>query len=215
MNLILLGPPGSGKGTQARLIRDQHGLVLIATGDILREEVQKETPLGLEVKGIMDAGLYPSDDIILEIFEKHLRQAKNQGVILDGVPRTLNQAEKVDKMFEKLGTELTMVIQLAVDEKELINRLSNRQVCKSCGASYTIDLPPRVVGMCDACSGSDFVRRADDAPEAVKTRLDVYNERTKPLIDYYARHNRLRSVDGMKSVDQVNEQIEILLRDFQ
>lgn len=215
MNLILLGPPGSGKGTQARLIRDRYGVALIATGDILREEVQKETPLGLEVKEIIEAGLYPSDDVILKIFETHLRQAKSQGVVLDGVPRTLNQAEKVDEMFEKLGIELTMVVQLAVDEKELIKRLSSRQLCRSCGAAYTDDLPPRVPGICDVCSGSEFFRRPDDAPEAVKTRLDVYNERTKPLIDYYSKHNRLRSVDGMKPVDQVNEQIEGLLRNFQ
>jgi adenylate kinase len=212
MNLILLGAPGSGKGTQARLIRDHYGLALIATGDILREEIQKETPLGLEVKEIIEAGLYPSDDIILAIFEKHLRQAKSQGVVLDGVPRTLNQAEKVDEMFKKLGIEQTMAIQLVVDEKELIKRLSSRQVCKSCGASYTVDLPPRVVSVCDMCSGSEFVRRPDDAPEAVKTRLDVYNERTKPLVEYYSKSNRLRDVDGMKSVDQVNEQIENILR---
>ncbi len=215
MNLILLGPPGSGKGTQARLIRDRHGLVLIATGDILREEIQKETPVGREVKEIIEAGLYPSDDIVLKIFEQRLRQEKAQGVILDGVPRTLNQAEKVDTMFEQLGIKLTMAIQLAVDEEELIKRLSSRRICKSCGAAYTIDLPSRVEEVCDVCSGSDFLRRSDDAPEAVKTRFEVYNEQTKPLIDYYSRTNRLRSIDGMKSVEKVNEQIEGLLRSSQ
>jgi adenylate kinase len=212
MNLILLGPPGSGKGTQARLIRDHHGLVLIATGEILREEIQKDTSIGREVKEIIEAGLYPSDDIILKILEQYLRQAKVQGVILDGVPRTLNQAEKVDKMFEQLGMTLTMAIQLTVDEEELVKRLSSRRLCKSCGAAYTIDLPPRVEGVCDVCSGTEFLRRPDDAPEAVKTRFNVYNERTKLLIDYYSNTHRLKSVDGMKSVEKVNEQIEDLLR---
>jgi adenylate kinase len=212
MNLILLGPPGSGKGTQARLIRDHHGLVLIATGEILREEIQKDTPIGREVKEIIEAGLYPSDDIILEILEQYLRQAKAQGVILDGVPRTLNQAEKVDKMFEQLGMTLTMAIQLTVDEEELVKRLSSRRLCKSCGAAYTVDLPPRIEGVCDVCSSTEFLRRPDDAPEAVKTRFNVYNERTKLLIDYYSNTHRLKSVDGMKSVEKVNEQIEDLLR---
>lgn len=212
MNLILLGPPGSGKGTQARLIRDHHGLVLIATGEILREEVQKDTSIGREVKEIIEAGLYPSDDIILKILEQYLRQAKAQGVILDGVPRTLNQAEKVDKMFEQLGMTLRMAIQLTVDEEELVKRLSSRRLCKSCGAAYTVDLPPRVEGVCDVCSGTEFFRRPDDAPEAVKTRFNVYNERTKLLIDYYSNTHRLKSVDGMKSVEKVNEQIEDLLR---
>ncbi len=214
MNLILLGPPGSGKGTQARLIRDRHGLSLIATGEILREEVKKGTPLGREVKEIIDAGLFPSDEIILKIFEAHLSQAKTQGVVLDGVPRTLNQAEKIDEMFKKLGLELTMVIQLAVDEGELVKRLSHRVICKTCGAAYTLELHPRVEGVCDVCSGKELVRRSDDAPEAIKTRLDVYNEQTKPLIDYYSRHNHLRVIEGMKSVEHVNEQIEALLRDY-
>ena len=133
-------------------------------------------------------------------------------MILDGVPRTLNQAEKVDKMFEQLGMTLTMAIQLTVDEEELVKRLSSRRLCKSCGAAYTIDLPPRVEGVCDVCSGTEFLRRPDDAPEAVKTRFNVYNERTKLLIDYYANTHRLKSVDGMKSVEKVNEQIEDLLR---
>lgn len=212
MNLILLGPPGSGKGTQARLLRDRHGLILIATGEILREEIQKDTPIGREVKEIIEAGLYPSDDIILEILEQYLRQAKAQGVVLDGVPRTLNQAEKVDKMLEQLGMTLTMAIQLTVDEEELIKRLASRRLCKSCGAGYTVELPPRVEGVCDVCSSTEFLRRPDDAPEAVKTRLNVYNERTKVLIDYYSKTHRLKSVDGMQSVEKVNEQIENLLR---
>lgn len=211
MNLILLGPPGAGKGTQARRIQDRYDLALIATGEILREEVQKETPLGLEVKEMMDTGLYPSDDIILRIFEESLIRAKPQGVILDGVPRTLYQAEKIDEMFERLGLERCIVIQLAVDDQELVKRLSNRLICKDCGTSYTADLPSRVQGVCDRCAGHEFIRRPDDEPEAIKTRLEIYNERTKSLINYYAKQGCLKVVDGMRSVEEVNEQIKTIL----
>jgi len=215
MNIILLGPPGAGKGTQARLIQDRYHLAWIATGDILREEIQRETPLGLQVKETMDAGLYPSDDIILKILEKRLALAKDLGVILDGVPRTLNQAQKVDEMFNNLGLHLDAVVQLAVDDKELIRRLSSRIVCKTCGATYSEECPPRQEGVCDKCSGREFTQRPDDKPEAIKTRLDVYNERTKPLLGYYSKDNRLKVVNGMDSVKEVNAHIESILESLQ
>jgi adenylate kinase len=211
MNLILLGPPGAGKGTQARLIRDRRHLTLIATGDILRGEIERKTPLGLQIGEIMALGRFPSDEIILKIFEDSLEKSKGQGVILDGLPRTLGQAQKIDEIFERLGLSLDAVIQLAIEDAELIKRLSSRTVCKTCGAAYSADLSPRVEGQCDKCAGHDFVRRPDDSPEVVKTRLEVYNEQTRPLLDYYSKSNRLRVVNGMDAVEKVNAQIELIL----
>ena len=215
MNIVLLGPPGAGKGTQANLIQEQHHLTLISTGEILREEIKKETPLGLQVKKIIESGQFPSDDIILELFEDALKKMKDTGVILDGVPRTLNQAQKVDEIFKELDIDLDIVIQLAVEDKELIKRLSSRMICKACSASYTPEVPPRKEGVCDKCSGQEFIRRPDDEPEAIKMRLHIYNEQTKPLIQYYSKTNRLKVVDGMKPVKEVQAQIELLLSDLQ
>ena len=215
MNIILLGPPGAGKGTQARIIQDSHHLELISTGDILREEIKLGTNIGLQVKKTMDEGRYPSDELILNVFDNRLEQVKEKGLILDGIPRTLNQAQRVDESFERLGKVLNAVIQISVDDKELIQRLSNRFICKTCSASYTAEILPHVEGVCDKCSGREFIRRPDDEPEAVKTRLDVYNEQTKPLLQYYSQTGRLRVVDGMKPVKEVSAQIESLLREVE
>lgn len=215
MNIILFGPPGSGKGTQARILKDAHQLEVISTGEILKEEIKGKTPLGLELKETIESGRFPSDDIILHVFENHLKAIKGRGVILDGVPRTLNQAQKIDNLFEKLGLELNVVVQLAVDDEEIVKRLSNRMVCKDCHASYTLEVPPRIEGVCDRCSGHEFIRRPDDEPDAIKTRLDIYNAQTKPLLQYYSQTNRLRVVDGMRPVEEVNIQIESLLGDLE
>jgi adenylate kinase len=215
MILILFGPPGAGKGTQARLLKEKHHLALIATGDLFRDEIKRKTSLGLQVQEIIDSGRFPSDEIVLQILEEHLKKVKGQSLILDGVPRTLNQAQRIDAMFLELGLHLDMVIQLEVDDEELVKRLSSRVICKTCHAAYTPEVPPRVEGVCDACSGSEFIRRSDDEPEAIKVRLDVYNNQTKPLIDYYSKTHRLKVVDGMKSVEEVNKQIEVLLKESQ
>jgi adenylate kinase len=215
MNIVLFGPPGAGKGTQARILQDSHQFTIISTGDILREEIKRESRVGLQVKKTIEEGLYPSDNIVLSVFEDRLKQEKGKNLVLDGIPRTLNQAQMVDKIFESLGLCLDTVIQISVDDKELVQRLSNRFICKVCSAPYTAELPPRVEGICDKCQGSEFVRRADDEPEAIKTRLDVYNEQTKPLLQYYSQMNRLRIVDGMKPVEEVNAQIESLLGEMQ
>ena len=213
MNIILFGPPGSGKGTQARVLKNSHQLEIISTGEILKEEIKQNTPLGLQVKETMESGRFPSDDIILSVFEEHLKKVKGRGVILDGVPRTLNQAQKIDKLFEVLGLEINVVVQLAVDDDEIIKRLSNRIVCKTCHATYTLELPLHQEGVCCSCGGHEFIRRPDDEPDAIKTRLDIYNAQTKPLLQYYSQTNRLKVVDGMRSVKEVNMQIESLLRD--
>lgn len=215
MNIILLGAPGAGKGTQARLIQEYHHLTLISTGDILRDEIERKTPLGLQVKETMAGGGYPSDDIILQIFEESLLSRKDEGVILDGLPRTLNQAQKIDEIFMRLNIFVDAVIQLSVDDGELLRRLSSRVLCKKCGAPYTADSLPQKEGICDVCSGKDFIRRPDDEPDVVKTRLDFYNERTKPLLQYYSKTNRLIVIDGMKPIAEVNENIESLLENLQ
>lgn len=203
MNLILLGPPGAGKGTQARKVCEKYHLALIATGEILKEEIRQETSIGLEVKEIMNAGRFPADEIILRIFEEHLLKIKGQGVLLDGIPRTLAQGEKIAEIFKRLGMTVDAVIQLEVDDQELIKRLTTRIVCKSCGASYSGQ-----VSICSACGANDFEKRADDTPETIKTRLEVYNERTRPLVDYYKQKGLLKVVDGMKSVQDVFDQVK-------
>ncbi|MBY0501422.1 MAG: adenylate kinase [Alphaproteobacteria bacterium] len=215
MNIVLLGPPGSGKGTQARLIQERYNLALIGTGDILREEIKKGSSLGREIKDIMEEGRYPSDDIILAIFEKRLKGLKEKGTILDGVPRTLNQAKKVDEIFARLGRKLDAVIHLAVNDEELVKRLSHRFLCRTCGTPYTNEFSTKIEGVCDKCSGREFIRRLDDEPDAIKTRLEVYNEQTKPLLGYYSATNRLTVVDGMKPVKDVTAQIESLLGKLQ
>jgi adenylate kinase len=213
MNLVLLGPPGAGKGTQARMLQEAHQLEILSTGDILKDEIKDKTPLGVQIKEIIESGRFLSDDIILQIVEERVKKAKRKGIILDGVPRTLNQAEKIDQLFKELGLDLNIVIQFAIDDEEIVKRLSHRIVCKTCHTSYTMELPPRQTGICDKCAGQEFIRRPDDEPEAVKIRLDIYNEQTKPLLSYYAKTNRLKVVDGMKSVAEVNAQVESLLGD--
>ena len=209
MNIILLGPPGAGKGTQARLLADHLGLCQIATGEILREEVAKGSEMGLKVKPIMESGKFPSDELIMDVLAAKLLQPECQnGVILDGVPRTLNQAQLVDEMFERMGKRLDFVIQLRVDDEQLIKRISGRYACKVCGATYSDGLnPTKVENVCDRCHASEFIRRPDDSAEVVKTRLDVYQKQTEPLLGFYSKTNRLKSVDGMVAVSDVHTQI--------
>jgi adenylate kinase len=211
MNLVLLAPPGAGKGTQARLLQERHPFEIISTGELLREEVKLGTDVGLKIKEILDRGEFPSEDIVLAVFKDHLTKVKDRNLILDGIPRTVYQAQKVGELFEILGIKLDMVIQLAVEDQELIRRLSSRFICSTCYTPYTDTRPPREEGICDQCGGTAFTKRPDDAPEAVKTRLNVYNEQTKPLVDYYSQRGLLRSIDGMKSVEEVATQIECLL----
>ena len=215
MNLVLFGPPGAGKGTQARLIQDRYDLDLIATGDMLREEVKKKSPLGSQVEQIMAEGKFPSDDIILGLFKERLTKVKRKGVVLDGLPRTLNQAEKITEAFEKAGCEINAVIQLVVDDEELVKRLSSRVVCTECETPYPEDISSKGEGTCYKCGAKAFARRPDDEPEAIRTRLKIYNEKTKPLLDYYSEQGLLKVVDGMRSIEEVNKEIETLLGEMQ
>jgi len=211
MNVILLGPPGAGKGTQAKRLKDAMNMEIISTGDILRSEIAKATPLGLKVKDIVEAGKFPSDELIMDLLKSRLVElGSDQGVILDGVPRTLHQAEMLGPLFQGLGRTLNHVIELTVDIDALVERLSSRYMCAACGAIYSTTVKPAVEGTCDRCGGHDFTRREDDKPEAIKERFNVYREQTEPLLDYYGARNCLKSVDGMQTPDQVHQQIKMI-----
>ncbi|MBV8888270.1 MAG: adenylate kinase [Alphaproteobacteria bacterium] len=213
MNLILLGPPGAGKGTQAKRIEQRHGVVQLATGDMLRAATSRGTPLGLRVKGIMDSGQLVPDDIIVAMIAERIAEPDcNAGFILDGFPRTVPQAEALDAMLAARDLRLDHVILMEVDEPVLVDRISGRFTCQRCGASYHERYHrPRVEGICDICGSTDLVHRRDDRPEAVAARLEVYRRQTAPILPYYRERGILRSVDGMADIDTVAKQIEGVL----
>ena len=223
MNLILLGPPGAGKGTQAKRLAQTHGLVQLATGDMVRAAIASGSELGRRVKAIYDAGQLVPDDIIIQMIADRIGQpdcaphgaphgAKGGGFILDGFPRTVPQAEALDAMLAERGQALDHVILIEVDEAALVDRIAGRFTCQGCGASYHERYKrPRVEGVCEVCGGTDLVHRADDRPEAVKTRFEVYRRQTEPILPYYEARGILRTVNGMADIDEVTRQIEQLL----
>ena len=213
MNIILLGPPGAGKGTQAKRIEEAHGLVQLSTGDMLRAERASASELGRKVQAIMDAGHLVSDDIMIAMIEKRIGEAgAGKGFILDGFPRTVPQAEALDAMLARKGLRLDYVIELAVDDAALVDRISGRFSCAKCGASYHDRYTqPKAAGVCDVCGAKNFVRRADDKAETVKARLDAYNRQTAPILPYSRAKGILREVDGMAEIDEVTLQIEKVL----
>ena len=213
MNLILLGPPGAGKGTQAKRLEQSHGLVQLATGDMLRAATASGSELGQRVKAIMDRGALVSDDIIIEMIAGRIAEPEAaNGFILDGFPRTVPQAEALDRMLAAQGRRLDHVILMEVDEAALIERLSGRFTCRNCGASYHDRYHrPKVDAACDLCGSTDFVRRADDRPEALGTRFAAYRNQTAPILPYYETRGILRRIDGMATVDEVTRQIESVL----
>jgi len=210
--VILLGPPGAGKGTQAERIIDHHKLTHVSTGDILRSSVKKGTELGNKAKEFMDKGELVSDDIIIGIVEERLKEPDcKSGALLDGFPRTVVQARSLDKVLEKMGRSIKAVIYINVDEEEIISRLTGRRICRECGASYHLNFnPPQVRNVCDQCGGGLY-QREDDSFETVKQRINVYQEQTEPLINYYEKNNLLEKVEGNQDIDEVFKEIKKIL----
>jgi adenylate kinase len=213
VNLILLGPPGAGKGTQSKRLEERYGLLQLSTGDMLRAERASGSALGRQVQTIMDAGQLVSDDIMVDLIGQRIdRLGAAKGFILDGFPRTVPQARALDAMLTRKGLKIDHVVELTVDEAALVDRLSGRFSCAKCGASYHDRYHrPKQDGVCDSCGSHDFVRRADDRPETIKARLAAYREQTAPILPYYRAQGILRSVDGMAEIDVVARAIEALL----
>lgn len=208
MKLVLLGPPGAGKGTQATGIAEKYSIPHISTGDIFRFNIKNETELGKEVKGYLDQGALVPDALTVRIVEDRLTQADcENGFLLDGFPRTIAQAEALDAFLAKEGQKLDRVINIDVDKDILIARLSGRRVCKDCGQTYhAVNHPPKVEGVCDVCGGP-VIHRADDSEETVKNRIAVYEDQTSPLIAYYEEKGLLLTVNGQEPIDTVQEKI--------
>lgn len=217
INLILLGPPGAGKGTQAKRLEQKHGLMQLSTGDMLRAAAASGSELGRQAKKVMEAGQLMPDDIIIGMIAERIdRPDTKNGVILDGFPRTTAQAKALDKMLAERGLKLDLVIELKVDDAVLVERISGRFACAKCGAGYhDLYQRPKVEGRCDRCGGTEFVRRPDDNAETVKARLAAYHAQTAPILPYYAQRGVLRSVDGMAEIDEVAAQIEALIARLQ
>ena len=208
MNIILLGPPGCGKGTQAKILIDTYHIPQISTGDILREAIKKGSPLGIEAKTYMEQGSLVPDQLVIGIIEERLQQADcARGFILDGFPRTVAQAEALDSTLSKAGLKLKYVFNIEVVNEELIKRLTGRRVCRKCGESFHITFnPPEKEGLCDSCGG-ELYQRDDDREETIRNRLKVYQAQTAPLITFYEEKDILHSVDGVGSIEEIKERL--------
>lgn len=213
MSLILLGPPGAGKGTQAAAIAASRGLIQLSTGEMLRAAVRAGTDLGKRAKPIIERGDLVPDEVVIQIIDERISKPDcDAGFILDGFPRTLPQAAALDTLLAEKGKELDVVVELHVDDAALIERISGRYACAKCGTGYHDKYKqPRIPGVCDVCGSTEFVRRADDNGETIKNRLLAYYKETAPLIGYYFAKGKLRSIDGMAPMEQVTREIERLL----
>ncbi|AKR48988.1 adenylate kinase [Acetobacter pasteurianus] len=210
MNIIFLGPPGAGKGTQSKLLEERYGLIQISTGDMLRAEVAKGSETGKQAKALMDAGKLVPDELIIAMLKSRIAQADCQnGFILDGFPRTLAQAEELDSMLSSDGKKIDIVLFLDVDEEILADRISGRFTCGNCGKTYNeVSNPPKVEGVCDSCGSHEFKRRADDKRETVVERLKEYQKLTAPILPFYEKTGRLHKINGMLSASEVTGEIE-------
>jgi len=213
MRLILFGPPGAGKGTQAQRIVDKHGIPQRSTGDMLRAAVTAGTEVGQRAKAVMDAGKLVSDAIVIDIVSERIDQPDcAKGFILDGFPRTLVQADATESLLQAKGVELSVVVELKVDDKELVRRVSGRFTCAKCNTVYhDTDKQPSVEGVCDKCGSTEFKRRPEDNAEVMVSRLEAYYKETAPLIGYYYAKGKLKSVDGMAEMNTVTAEIETIL----
>ena len=213
MNILFMGPPGAGKGTQAEHIVNEFGIPHISTGDAFRLAIKQGTPVGVKAKEYIDQGLLVPDDVTIGIVEERLQQSDcEKGFLLDGFPRTLSQAEALDDILSRMNTSLDHVINLKVDRDKLLARLTGRRICKSCGSTYHVIFnPPKQEGICDKCGG-ELYQRSDDNEESVGIRLDEYNNKTAPLLTFYENKGLLRQIDGDQEIDAVSAQIASLLR---
>jgi Adenylate kinase and related kinases len=209
--LVFLGPPGAGKGTQAKLLSQRMGFLHLSTGDLLREAVKNQTPLGKKAKEYMDRGELVPDELIIQLIEETM--PKDGNVILDGFPRTVNQALALEEMLRVKGEKISKVLFFDVPDEVIINRLSGRRVCSKCGAVYHVKYnPPKVEGVCDLCGGT-LVQREDDKEEVVRKRLEVYRKQTQPLIEFYQERGIIYKLDAGKGVEELFEEVKGLVRD--
>ena len=212
LNIILLGPPGAGKGTQAARLQAARGMIQLSTGDMLREARASGSPIGEKVKAIMDAGELVSDAIVTALIAERLDASADKGAIFDGFPRTRAQAEALDLLLSERGRKLDHVIELAVDEEELVQRITGRFTCAKCGTGYHDSFrPTQVPGVCDVCGSTEFKRRPDDNEQTVRTRMEEYRAKTAPILPFYEAKHLVRRVDGMASVEHVGAEIDAIL----
>lgn len=207
-NMVLLGPPGAGKGTHAKILSKLYRIPHVSTGDLLRSEIQKDTPLGKRAKLFIDSGKLVPDEVVVDIVGERLRQPDAEGgFILDGFPRTVEQARALDQMLAERNTPLNLVLQFDTSEEVIVDRLSGRRACSRCGANYHVrNIPPKWEGICDVC-GSPLIQRKDDAPDTVRRRLKVYQEQTAPLIAFYQRRKLLRTVNGNLEIKPLQKEL--------
>src|SRR6476661_11215911 len=212
LNIILLGPPGAGKGTQAARLQATRGMIHLSTGDMLREAVAAGTPVGIKAKAVMERGELVSDAIVSALIGERLDGADDKGAIFDGFPRTKHQAEALDILLAQRGRHLDHVIELAVDEEALVERITGRFTCARCGTGYHDSFhPTKVEGVCDVCGSTEFKRRPDDNEQTVRTRMEEYRAKTAPILPFYEAKGLVRRVDGMASVEEVAAQIKAIL----
>lgn len=207
--IILMGPPGGGKGTQARLLQDEFGIVQLSTGDMLRAAVKAGTEIGLKAKAVMEAGQLVSDDLMVGVIRARIVEPDcANGFILDGFPRTIPQAEALDAMLGEMGMDLDAVIEVRVPDEMIVERITGRYSCAKCGAGYHDTFQkPKVAGVCDVCGSTEFIRRKDDTAETVGTRLEAYHRQTAPLLPYYQERGLLKTIDGAAPIDDVTRQL--------